>query len=61
MMALLTTGEVAERLTVCPRTVRALIKSGNISAIRIGSEYRVDEADLNRFIEHSRIPSKVEG
>ena len=45
---LLTVREVAERLHVHPITVRRLIASGRLAAVRIGRAVRVREADLSR-------------
>jgi excisionase family DNA binding protein len=43
---LLTVREVAERLRVHPITVRRLIASGRLAAVRIGRAVRVREADV---------------
>lgn len=59
-MNLLTTGEVASRLSICNRTVRTMIKARQLPAIRVGAEYRIDETDLIRFIDNNRIPSVCE-
>lgn len=59
-MVLLTTGEVADHLAVTDRTVRSLIKSGSLPAIRIGAEYRIDEGDLIQFIQKNRTTSAVD-
>lgn len=59
-MNLLTTGEVAERLRLKPATIRSLVRSGNLSAIKIGTEYRFDESDLSSFIDHNRTGKKDE-
>ena len=59
-MILLTTGEVASRLSVCNRTVRTMIKSRQLPAIRVGAEYRIDEMDLVKFIDNNRVSSAVE-
>ena len=54
-MIILTTSEVAERLKVSTKTVRNLIDAGKIVAFRFGKEYRVDENDLEFFIERSKV------
>jgi excisionase family DNA binding protein len=47
----LTTGEVAARLRVKPRTVRWLIRSQQLTAQRIGEEYLIEKSDLVAFID----------
>jgi excisionase family DNA binding protein len=47
----LTTGEVAARLRVRPRTVRWLIRSQQLTAQRIGDEYLIEKSDLAAFID----------
>jgi excisionase family DNA binding protein len=46
----LTTGEVAARLRVRPRTVRWLIRTQQLSAQRIAEEFLIGESDLAAFI-----------
>jgi excisionase family DNA binding protein len=53
-MNLLTTGDVAERLSISAGTVRSLVRSGDLTAVKIGSEYRIDEEDLSAFIQKNR-------
>ena len=45
----LTTAQVAEKLGVTPRRVRALITSGRLKAKKIGRDYLIDSRDLARF------------
>jgi excisionase family DNA binding protein len=45
---------VADRLDVSPDTVRRLIERGELTAIRIGSNIRVDAAELEAFLERQR-------
>ncbi len=53
-----TLAEVADRLKVNYRTVYRWVRSGDLSAIQFGREYRVTEADLQAFIEEHRTPRK---
>lgn len=56
-MALMTTAQAAEFLGITPRTIRTLIKNGEIPAVKIISEYRIDEEDLSAFIRKNKTPS----
>lgn len=47
---LLTVGEVAQLMRVSNMTVYRLIKSGQLSAIRVGKNYRIRGADINRYL-----------
>jgi excisionase family DNA binding protein len=54
----LTVTEVSERLHLTGDTVRALIASGELRAIRTrtnGGHYRISEADLADYLERSRV------
>lgn len=53
-MALITTTAAAQELGVTPRTIRNLIKSGLLPAVRVMSEYRIDENDITRFISANK-------
>lgn len=50
---LLTTSEVADLLHVSLRTVRRLIASNELEAVRIGRCVRVQDSVLQAFIERS--------
>ena len=52
---MLTTKDVAERLNVTTRTVRNLIECGKLKAYKIMKDYRIEEKDLQEFIEKSKI------
>ena len=56
----LTTGQVAKRLSVAPRTVSKLIDSGQLKGWRIpgSKDRRVDVADLRHFCIENDIPVK---
>src|SRR5215471_10504419 len=45
---------VADRLEVSRDTVRRLVARGDLTAIRIGSNVRVDAAELETFLNHQR-------
>lgn len=47
---LLTVEEVAYRLNVSEQTVRKLIRTHQLLALRFGRNYRVSEQTLNEFI-----------
>jgi excisionase family DNA binding protein len=47
--------EVARRLGVSEKTARRYVKSGELPSRFIGNSYRVDEADLERFLESARV------
>jgi excisionase family DNA binding protein len=42
--------EVATRMRVSSMTVYRLIKSGQLSAIRVGKNYRIRRADMDRYL-----------
>ena len=54
-MALMTTVAAGEFLSVSVWTVRSLIKRGELRAVKIGAEYRIDEADISAFIDRNRV------
>lgn len=54
-MALLTLQEAAERLRVGPKRLRVLITAGKIKTIKLGPRTsRIDERDIDDFIERAR-------
>ena len=57
---MLTSKEVAERLVITERTVLNFIKKGTLKAYRIGGQYRIDETDLNEFINQSKLNDEKE-
>ena len=46
----LTVREVASTLRVSNMTVYRLIKSGELSAVRVGRSFRVSEVDVDRYL-----------
>jgi excisionase family DNA binding protein len=55
MEPLLTTEEVAEYFKVDVVTVRRLISRGELTAYRIGSEFRLTQADLDSYLKLQRV------
>ena len=47
---LLTVGEVATLMRVSNMTVYRLIKAGQLAAIRVGKNYRIRRADVDRYL-----------
>lgn len=47
---LLTAAEVAEQLRVSTMTIYRLIRGGELPAVRVGRNYRVPVADLERYL-----------
>jgi excisionase family DNA binding protein len=46
---LLTVGEVAQIMRVSNMTVYRLIKSGQLSAVRVGKNYRIRRSDVTKY------------
>ena len=51
----LRTGEVAQRLGVCPTTVRALVVRGVLPALRVGTQLRFTSVDVERLLLNARV------
>jgi len=49
-----TTEEVADILKVHPKTVREMIKSKRLQAIRVGQEYRITDEQIRQYIEENK-------
>lgn len=52
---LLTIEETAERLSVSPRNIRHQIYLRRLPIVKVGRLVRIDERDLEAFIEDSRV------
>ena len=50
-----TLAEIAQRLKVSYRTVYRWVQAGELSAYKLGSEWRVAESDLQAFLEARKI------
>ena len=55
MEHLMTSEEVAEYLHVDPVTIRRLVNKGELSAYRIGADYRFAPSDLADYLQRQRI------
>lgn len=53
-----TVEEVAEILSVHWQTVHALIKRGELKAIKVGKRYRISDEDLKKYIESKTVVVK---
>lgn len=51
----LTAWEAAERMRVSKMTVYRLIRSGKLPAVRVGKTYRIQDEDLERFLNSSYV------
>jgi excisionase family DNA binding protein len=51
---LLTVPEVAERLRLCPKTIRRMIDRGELRVHRIGRQLRISEEDLDAYLRKTR-------
>ena len=52
---LLTVGEVATLMRVSNMTVYRLIKAGQLSAIRVGKNYRIRRSDVERYLSERSV------
>jgi excisionase family DNA binding protein len=54
---LLTPEDVAERLSVSPKTILKWLRSGQLKGIKIGGKlWRIREADLEAFLKEPKKP-----
>jgi excisionase family DNA binding protein len=62
---MLTTTQAAKRLSVHPDTIRRLVKAGKLKAVKLSvddttrSQLRIDEVDLQAFIDNSKTHETV--
>lgn len=54
LQPLLTSRETAEVLGVTDRTLRTLVRTGSLLAVRFGRSVRFDPADLRKFIDEAK-------
>ena len=50
-----TLAEIAQRLKVSYRTVYRWVQAGELSAYKLGTEWRVAESDLQSFLQARKI------
>jgi excisionase family DNA binding protein len=55
MEQFMTSEEIAELLHVDPVTIRRLVNKGELSAYRIGADYRFAPSDLQNYLQRQRI------
>lgn len=60
MEHLMTSEEVAEVLHVDPVTIRRLVNKGELSAYRIGADYRFSPSDLQSYLKRQRVSAHAE-
>lgn len=46
--------EVAKRLNITPRTVNRMIERGELPAYKVSGLYRIDEKDLQAYLDANR-------
>src|SRR5712692_6557200 len=56
----LTSEEIAELLHVDPVTIRRLVNKGDLSAYRIGADYRFAPSDLQDYLQRQRIAAHAQ-
>ena len=53
-MGLLTIEQAAEYLQISPHVLRRWLREGRFPGIKLGSHWRIDEKDMQAFIEKSK-------
>jgi|TARA_B100001750_G_C15040885_1_gene366564 excisionase family DNA binding protein len=51
----LTISEAADLIKVHHQTIRKLISNGDVSAYRLGKQYRIDRVELESFIRRKKV------
>ena len=54
MNEVFTVAEVAALLKADPSTLRKMLREGRLGGFRMGSDWRIPQADLDAFIERNR-------
>ena len=55
-----TLAEIAQRLKVSYRTVYRWVHAGELSAFKLGTEWRIAESDLQEFLQARKIRRRDE-
>lgn len=56
---LLTLSQVCEMLQISRDTMESWIKNGKIAAVKLGRQWRFEQADIDRYIKSRKTPVKV--
>jgi len=54
MSKMLSVSDVAERLNVCPNTIREYLKKRMLPGIKLHRIWRVEEEDLQKFLKERK-------
>lgn len=54
-MEIYTVEQTAEKLQIAVRTVYKLIKSGQLPASRVGSQYRISDEQIAKFMKSQEV------
>jgi len=60
MDALFTPDDVAEKLSVTPKTVRDWLRSGELIGIKVGKGWRIHPKDLTRLLDEQLFKARFE-
>lgn len=60
MTKMLTPSDIADKLNIHPNTVRDYLKAGILPAVKLGRVWRVEEKDLNNWIEKRKTGARKE-
>jgi len=60
MSTYITPDDIADRFSVTSKTVRSWLRSGELVGIKIGKNWRINETDLNRYLDGQRLKVLLE-
>jgi excisionase family DNA binding protein len=58
-MKLFTVTDAAQILSISPWTVRAYIRDGKLTPVRVGRLVRLDQQELENFISQAKVPAAL--